>query len=133
MRTSHSPGPDRTRCENAGLACAYALNVLPAREIAAAEAHIALCSDCRRELESLRPVLDRFVSWPTDVHHNGRGLILTWKEVGGPSVRAPGGHGFGSQLMNVCTRALSGTFDPQFPPQGFACSITFTNALTGNK
>jgi anti-sigma factor ChrR (cupin superfamily) len=33
---------------------------------AAAEAHIA-CPECRRELESLRPVVDRFVAWPTDV------------------------------------------------------------------
>jgi anti-sigma factor ChrR (cupin superfamily) len=31
------------------------------------EAHIALCSECRREMESLRPVVDSFVSWPTDV------------------------------------------------------------------
>ena len=49
------------------LTCAYALQVLPASEVAAAEAHIASCPDCQRELESLRPVVDRFVSWPTDV------------------------------------------------------------------
>jgi anti-sigma factor ChrR (cupin superfamily) len=55
------------RCERAELACAYALQVLPAIEVAAAEAHIASCPDCRRELESLRPVVDRFVSWPTDL------------------------------------------------------------------
>src|SRR5438477_6291253 len=60
------PPPDN-RCESAELACAYALQVLPAGEVAAAEAHIASCPDCRRELESLRPVVDRFVSWPTDV------------------------------------------------------------------
>ncbi len=54
-------------CEMADLACAYALQVLPTSEIVAAEAHIASCPDCRRELESLRPVVDRFVSWPTDV------------------------------------------------------------------
>lgn len=65
--------------------------------------------------------------------HDGSGLILTWKEVGGPSVRAPTGHGFGTQLINVCTRALSGTFDPQFLPEGFACSITFASVLMGNK
>ncbi|HET6619462.1 MAG TPA: cupin domain-containing protein [Dongiaceae bacterium] len=47
--------------------CAYALQVLPAGEVAAAEAHITSCPDCRRELESLRPVVDRLVSWPTDV------------------------------------------------------------------
>ncbi len=60
-----SPNPNR--CEGAEPACAYALQLLPASEIAAAEGHIALCPDCRRELESLRPVVDRFVAWPTDV------------------------------------------------------------------
>jgi anti-sigma factor ChrR (cupin superfamily) len=46
---------------------ALALHALPAGEIAAAEAHIAACPDCRRELASLRPVIDRFVAWPTDL------------------------------------------------------------------
>jgi anti-sigma factor ChrR (cupin superfamily) len=55
------------RCEHIEVTCAYALQALQASERAAAEAHIAACPDCRRELESLRPVLDRFVSWPTDV------------------------------------------------------------------
>ena len=54
-------------CEKVELACACALQALPASEVAAAEAHIASCPDCRRELQSLRPVVDRFVSWPTDV------------------------------------------------------------------
>jgi anti-sigma factor RsiW len=58
---------DRNRCPQSELTCAYALQALPAGEIAAAEAHIASCPDCQRELESLRPVVDRFVSWPTDV------------------------------------------------------------------
>jgi anti-sigma factor ChrR (cupin superfamily) len=49
------------------MTCAYALQALPASEIAAAEAHIASCPDCRREFEALRPVVDRFASWPTDV------------------------------------------------------------------
>jgi anti-sigma factor ChrR (cupin superfamily) len=62
---THSPSPND--CENAELACAYALQALPASELAAAEAHIASCPDCQRELESLHPVVDRFVSWPTDV------------------------------------------------------------------
>ena len=60
-----SPSP--TRCEQSDLTCAYALRALPLSEVAAAEAHIAACPECRRELESLRPVLDRFVAWPTDV------------------------------------------------------------------
>jgi len=57
----------RNRCEKAEAAGAYALNVLSTGEVAAAEAHIASCPDCQRELESLRPVVDRFVAWPTDL------------------------------------------------------------------
>jgi anti-sigma factor ChrR (cupin superfamily) len=49
------------------LTCAYALEVLPESEVPAIQAHIASCADCRREWESLRPVINRFVSWPTDV------------------------------------------------------------------
>jgi len=62
-----SPSANPNRCEQSEATCAYALQVLPASEAAAAEAHIASCPDCQRELESLRPVVDRFVSWPTDV------------------------------------------------------------------
>src|SRR5258708_25906217 len=58
---------DRKQCLKSEMTCAYALQALPASEIAAAEAHIASCPDCWRELEVLRPVVDRFVSWPTDV------------------------------------------------------------------
>jgi anti-sigma factor ChrR (cupin superfamily) len=58
---------DRSRCEQSEVTCAYAAQALSASEIAAAEAHIAACPDCQRELQSLRPVVDRLVSWPTDV------------------------------------------------------------------
>jgi anti-sigma factor ChrR (cupin superfamily) len=54
-------------CEGAEAAYAYALKAQPASELPEIQAHVATCPDCRRELESLRPVLDRFVSWPTDV------------------------------------------------------------------
>jgi anti-sigma factor ChrR (cupin superfamily) len=64
MPPSHSP---YGRCEQIEATCAYALQVLPEREVAAAEAHLASCPDCRRELESLRPVVDGLVSWPADV------------------------------------------------------------------
>jgi anti-sigma factor ChrR (cupin superfamily) len=57
----------RNPCAQSEVTCAYAAQALAPREIAAAEAHIGSCPDCRRELESLRPVVDRFVSWPTDV------------------------------------------------------------------
>jgi anti-sigma factor ChrR (cupin superfamily) len=55
------------RCGLSEITCAYAAQALAASEVAAAEAHIASCPECRRELASLRPVVDRFVSWPTDV------------------------------------------------------------------
>jgi anti-sigma factor ChrR (cupin superfamily) len=55
------------RCDQSAITCAYAVQALSESEIAAAEAHIGVCPDCRREVESLRPVVDRFVAWPTDV------------------------------------------------------------------
>jgi anti-sigma factor ChrR (cupin superfamily) len=62
---SLSPTPNA--CEQSEITCAYAAQALAASEVAAAETHIATCPDCQRELESLRPVVNRFVSWPTDV------------------------------------------------------------------
>ena len=58
---------DNNRCGQSEVICAYAAQALASSEVAAAEAHIALCPDCQRELESLRPVVDSFVAWPTDV------------------------------------------------------------------
>jgi anti-sigma factor ChrR (cupin superfamily) len=54
--------------------CAYALHALPARDVPAIEAHLAWCAQCRRELEALRPVVDSFSSWPTDVLRPGASL-----------------------------------------------------------
>jgi ChrR Cupin-like domain len=67
-----SPNPND--CERAELASVYALQSLPASAVARAEAHIASCPECQRELESLRPVISRFVSWPTDVLRPTRSL-----------------------------------------------------------
>jgi len=58
---------DEDPCGQAELTSAYAAQALPASDVAAAEAHIAGCPHCQRELAALRPVVDRFVSWPTDV------------------------------------------------------------------
>jgi anti-sigma factor ChrR (cupin superfamily) len=55
------------RCGQSEVTCAHALQALPASEVAAAEAHIAACPDCRRESASLHSVVDGFVAWPTDV------------------------------------------------------------------
>ena len=58
---------DKNRCEHSELTCAYAAQALTSSEASVAEAHIASCSDCQREVELLRPLLNRFVSWPTDL------------------------------------------------------------------
>jgi anti-sigma factor ChrR (cupin superfamily) len=58
---------DEEPCGQSELTTAYAAQALPASDVAAAEAHIAACPHCQRELAALRPVVDRFVSWPTDV------------------------------------------------------------------
>jgi len=54
-------------CEKAELSCAYALQVLPPIEVPPIQAHIASCAECQREVESLRPVINSFVSWPSNV------------------------------------------------------------------
>jgi hypothetical protein len=62
-----NPSPNLKSCEQSEVTCAYAAQALAASEVAAAEAHIASCPDCQRDLESLQPVVNRFVSWPADV------------------------------------------------------------------
>jgi len=62
-----SPSLKAIPCAQNEVTCAYAAQALAPSEIASAEAHIVSCPDCQRELESLRPVINRFVSWPTDV------------------------------------------------------------------
>ena len=54
-------------CKEADVTLAYALQALAAHERAAAEAHIAGCAACQRELAGLGPVIERFAGWPTDV------------------------------------------------------------------
>jgi anti-sigma factor ChrR (cupin superfamily) len=58
---------DRNPCAQSEVTCAYAAQALAPGETVAAEAHIASCLDCRRELECLRAVVKRLVCWPTDV------------------------------------------------------------------
>jgi quercetin dioxygenase-like cupin family protein len=47
--------------------CLYVLQALPPGEVPVVEAHLAACAGCRQELKTLRPVIDTFVSWPTDL------------------------------------------------------------------
>lgn len=59
---SNEHGPDHSE-----LVSLYALRALPASEVPAVEARLSACADCRQEMGTLRPVLDAFAAWPTDV------------------------------------------------------------------
>ena len=72
----------------------YALRALPQKETSAAEAQIAECAECRRQLESLRPTLESFTFWPTDVLRPsgslwGRLAQRIAQDTGKPPVSAP--------------------------------------------
>jgi len=58
---------DKNGCARTEHVAEYALRALPASETSAFEAHVLECADCQRELEALRPMVDAFVDWPTDV------------------------------------------------------------------
>jgi anti-sigma factor ChrR (cupin superfamily) len=45
----------------------HALQALPSSEVPVVEARLSACADCRQEMETLGPIIDSFVSWPTDV------------------------------------------------------------------
>ncbi len=55
----------------------------------------------------------------------GQDLLIDWKESGGPKVVPPVKEGFGSRLIRVCAKALSGTVQPYYASDGFACCMTF--------
>ncbi len=58
---------DRTPCHQSAEVSAYVMQALTPNEAAAVEAHLVSCSHCQQELETLRPVADSFVFWPTNV------------------------------------------------------------------
>ena len=62
-----SPASGRHSQDYAERVFLYALQALPPSEVAAVGAHIAGCAECRQEVETLRPIVQSFISWPTDV------------------------------------------------------------------
>jgi quercetin dioxygenase-like cupin family protein len=49
------------------LVIGYALQILPATDVSLAEENLSTCADCQQELETLRPIVESFVGWPTDL------------------------------------------------------------------
>jgi quercetin dioxygenase-like cupin family protein len=62
--SSKSEKHDEDRLETAAL---YALQALSLSEVSVFEDHLSTCAECLREIETLRPIIDSFASWPTDV------------------------------------------------------------------
>ena len=53
--------------EHLDLLCLFVLQAIPPHEMASVEAEISSCEACRQEIETLRPVVQSFVGWSTDV------------------------------------------------------------------
>ena len=62
-----SPNEGKPGCDQKELVALHALRVLRHEESRAVQTHIATCSECQQELESLRPVVESLASWPTDL------------------------------------------------------------------
>jgi quercetin dioxygenase-like cupin family protein len=62
----NSKSSDHDR-EHLDLVFLNVLQALPSSEIPVVEARTSSCADCRHEIETLRPIIGSFVSWPTDV------------------------------------------------------------------
>jgi anti-sigma factor ChrR (cupin superfamily) len=57
---------DSNPCQQSAQVSTYAVHALSASEAEAFRAHLASCSHCQRELETLQRVVDSFVFWPSD-------------------------------------------------------------------
>jgi hypothetical protein len=75
------------RCDRLDDVALLALQALPAEEAASMHAHVGTCSVCRAELDALRPVVDAFVAYPTDVLRPSRSL---WGRLAGRIGKDPG-------------------------------------------
>jgi hypothetical protein len=56
----------------------YAIRALPPGEARVAETCVSTCAACRQEMETLRPVVESFVAWPTNVL---RPAVSLWHRV----------------------------------------------------
>ena len=67
-RRANKTWPARANsCERAELVYAHALQALSAQESRRLEVHFLSCGRCRRAFGALRPVIDSFTAWPTDL------------------------------------------------------------------
>ena len=111
----------RLPCDQLESVSLYALEALPSGERLTVEAHLSECAECRGELDALRPVIDAFVSWPTDVLRPSASLWDRLEQRIAPNPRAPG----------------SSTSSPATEPEwedvapGISCKLLATDAASG--
>jgi quercetin dioxygenase-like cupin family protein len=101
--------------------CLYVLQALPASEIPVVEAQIAGCADCRRELETLRPVVDAFGSWPTGLLRPPTSL---WERLERRIGVEPG-----HPVAPAATRPATAEWEEVAP--GITCRLLATDQETG--
>lgn len=53
----------------------------------------------------------------------GNQLVLTWREIGGPAVRAPDRHGFGSKLIRQLSQQVGASFHKDWLEQGIEATM----------
>jgi two-component sensor histidine kinase len=72
------------------------------------------------------------IDWSVSENDVGPRLLLTWKETGGPIVKAPTRRGFGTRLVE---RGLAGELEGEaiitFEPEGMVCMISAPLATMG--
>jgi hypothetical protein len=53
--------------DHSDLVLLYVLQTIPSSDVPAVDAQIAACAECQHEVAALRPIVDSFAAWPTDV------------------------------------------------------------------
>ena len=66
------------------------------------------------------------------LHRADGQLVLTWTEMGGPTVRAPSRQGFGSRIISQLIDQQQGQTQFDWRPEGLVCAIVLqTRAARG--
>ena len=116
---SRSGGHEQEHLESV---CLYALQALPASEVPVVEAQIAACVECRNDMEALRPVVDAFVSWPTDLLRPPASL---WERL----TRRIAGETGQTPLLPAPARPAEPEWEEAAP--GITCKLLATDAEKG--
>jgi len=65
------------------------------------------------------------IEWQATSTAGGPRLRLSWQESGGPPVRVPTEHGFGSRLLRSLSEDLDAQVELHYPSTGVVCTIEF--------